>query len=529
MTRTAVIRLKPGVSLDDLPHQLKIAGGLELVVAPGREPLCLRCQRTGHIRRECRVPKCESCERFGHDADHRVRTYAAATGPGGGEANAVLVMGQADAEAANEGVAIASEASDGMAKSDAVRHASKRPLTSTGTAPFNVAATIPKDGQILCLPWKVEVVLSDRQIPPWPPPPTGKCKEWAPHCCEREWCLAPLEASGQDDEASSWQVEVLAGLPGQTTNWNRRSTATAQSSQPQLRSARAVDDKQQRTVRMNTYRTAPMQRIKVGTRRGGTAVQRSARNGPNSTVFDSQAVGYASHARWRDQYRPSRGVNPSEVRPPFRGLTLADRDDEPPAVYTAEEEAALCPVCHVLVVCQEAHAGGKLHTERDQRKKDAAAAAAATEEDIEAALKLLRRERPGLLTPAPDLVPPAAPIPRALELPPLRQSEPVRPAEFIGPTPTDSSATGPGGPITRTPPSPPVTSTAPPVSEIHQGQMEQVPDLVVAGTKKQEVQNPVQGTRTPVFWWIPTDRHPPCHLEVEQCALLQRSLSSATG
>ncbi|KAM7298068.1 uncharacterized protein ISCGN_018697 [Ixodes scapularis] len=172
--------------------------------------------------------------------------------------------------------------------------------------------------------------------------------------------------------------------------------------------------------------------------------------------LSNAAKGFAASLahRWRDQYRPSRGVNPSEVRPPFRGLTLADRDDEPPAVYTAEEEVALCPVCHVLVVCQEAHTRGKLYTERDQRKKDAAAAAAATEEDIEAALKLLRRERPGLLTPAPDLVPPAAPIPRALELPPLRQSEPVRPAEFIGPSPTDSSATGPGGPITRTPPSP---------------------------------------------------------------------------
>ncbi|KAG0428009.1 hypothetical protein HPB47_024983 [Ixodes persulcatus] len=118
-----------------------------------------------------------------------------------------------------------------------------------------------------------------------------------------------------------------------------------------------------------------------------------------------QTVGYASHARWRDQYRPSRGANPSEVRPPFRGLTLADRDDEPPAVYTAEEEAALCPVCHVLVVCQEAHTRGKLHTESDQRKKDAAAAAGATEGDIEAALKLLRRERPELLTPAPRWAP----------------------------------------------------------------------------------------------------------------------------
>ncbi|KAM7312158.1 hypothetical protein ISCGN_009063 [Ixodes scapularis] len=63
------------------------------------------------------------------------------------------------------------------------------------------------------------------------------------------------------------------------------------------------------------------------------------------------------------------------------------------------------------------------------------------------------------------------------------------------------------------PPWRPVTSTAPPVSEIHQGQRDQVPDLVVAGTEKQGVQNPVQGTQTPVLGWIPTDRHPPCHLE----------------
>ncbi|KAM7291006.1 hypothetical protein ISCGN_027582 [Ixodes scapularis] len=71
-----------------------------------------------------------------------------------------------------------------------------------------------QQGQILCLPWQVEVVLSDRQIPRGPPPPAGKWKEWVPHCCEREWCLSPLEASGKDDEASSWHVEVLAGPPG---------------------------------------------------------------------------------------------------------------------------------------------------------------------------------------------------------------------------------------------------------------------------------------------------------------------------
>ncbi|KAG0426159.1 hypothetical protein HPB47_026723 [Ixodes persulcatus] len=133
-----------------------------------------------------------------------------------------------------------------------------------------------------------------------------------------------------------------------------------------------------------------------------------------TVVSGRGSVGYASHARWRDQYRPCRGANPSE----------------------------------------EAHTRGKLHTEKDQRRKDAAAAAAATEGDIEAALKLLRRKRPELLTPAPVLVPPTAPTPRALEVPPLRQSEPVRLAEFIDSSPADSSATGPGGPTTRTPPSP---------------------------------------------------------------------------
>ncbi|KAM7281215.1 uncharacterized protein ISCGN_006078, partial [Ixodes scapularis] len=98
MTRTAVIRLNPGLGLDKLPHQLRIAGGQVLVVAPGRAPLCLRCERTGHIRRDCRAPKCQSCHRIGHDAAHCVKTYATATGPGAGQANADHLMDEADAE-----------------------------------------------------------------------------------------------------------------------------------------------------------------------------------------------------------------------------------------------------------------------------------------------------------------------------------------------------------------------------------------------------------------------------------------------
>ncbi|KAM7297209.1 uncharacterized protein ISCGN_022362 [Ixodes scapularis] len=74
MTRTAVLRLKAGITCDDIPHQLRVGGELALVVVPGRAPLCLRCQQTGHIRKECRVPRCNVCRRFGHEGAHCVRT-----------------------------------------------------------------------------------------------------------------------------------------------------------------------------------------------------------------------------------------------------------------------------------------------------------------------------------------------------------------------------------------------------------------------------------------------------------------------
>lgn len=80
-TRTVSLKLKSGVTIDDLPHQLRISGVMTLLVAPGRAPLCLRCNRTGHIRRECRVPRCAMCRRFGHDESSCVRTYANVAGP----------------------------------------------------------------------------------------------------------------------------------------------------------------------------------------------------------------------------------------------------------------------------------------------------------------------------------------------------------------------------------------------------------------------------------------------------------------
>lgn len=97
-TRTAVLRLKGGVTLDDIPHQLRIAGEYALVVVPGRAPLCLRCERKGHIRRECRVPRCSVCHRFGHNGTECVKTYASATAPAGSDEKSELFMDEADAE-----------------------------------------------------------------------------------------------------------------------------------------------------------------------------------------------------------------------------------------------------------------------------------------------------------------------------------------------------------------------------------------------------------------------------------------------
>ncbi|KAH7979954.1 hypothetical protein HPB49_012181 [Dermacentor silvarum] len=66
--------------------------------ATSRPPLCLRCRSTGHIQRECRVPRWGLCRRFGHDETQCVRSYANVTGPGRNDAIDEHRMDQADAE-----------------------------------------------------------------------------------------------------------------------------------------------------------------------------------------------------------------------------------------------------------------------------------------------------------------------------------------------------------------------------------------------------------------------------------------------
>ncbi|XP_077538727.1 uncharacterized protein LOC144151520 [Haemaphysalis longicornis] len=87
-TRSVTLRLNAGVRIDDLLHERRVAGGQTLVVVPGRAQQCLRCSGTGHMRRDCKVPRCTVCRRFRHEATQCVRTYAHVAGPVG-DADAV--------------------------------------------------------------------------------------------------------------------------------------------------------------------------------------------------------------------------------------------------------------------------------------------------------------------------------------------------------------------------------------------------------------------------------------------------------
>lgn len=102
-TRLVRLSLKEGVTLDRLPHELRIADGKVLVVVPGRPQLCLRCKGFGHIRRECRRPRCERCGRYGHERANCVITYATVTEAAATADVPNLDMDEEEAEAMAEG------------------------------------------------------------------------------------------------------------------------------------------------------------------------------------------------------------------------------------------------------------------------------------------------------------------------------------------------------------------------------------------------------------------------------------------
>ncbi|KAG0412870.1 hypothetical protein HPB47_009991 [Ixodes persulcatus] len=97
-TRIVRMTLGSGTTLESLQHQLQLPGGTALVVVPGRAPMCLRCRRAGHVRKNCTAPKCLKCHNFGHTADECVRIYANATSRGPLSPANDMVMDEVEAE-----------------------------------------------------------------------------------------------------------------------------------------------------------------------------------------------------------------------------------------------------------------------------------------------------------------------------------------------------------------------------------------------------------------------------------------------
>ncbi|XP_077545233.1 uncharacterized protein LOC144158300 [Haemaphysalis longicornis] len=133
------LKLKSGVTLEDLPHQIRVAGELALLVAPGRPMQCLRCQGTGHVRRDCKVPRCSRCRRFGHSEAQCVRTYAAVTGPVQREELDEHLMDVVEAEAAAEGTGHQSTAEETTSTTDFSQ--SSEPRTQEEAAPASQPPT----------------------------------------------------------------------------------------------------------------------------------------------------------------------------------------------------------------------------------------------------------------------------------------------------------------------------------------------------------------------------------------------------
>ncbi|KAH7938697.1 hypothetical protein HPB51_028785 [Rhipicephalus microplus] len=99
-TRVIRMQLRDGVSVDQLPHQVRISC-TALVVVPGRPPLCLRCRCTGHMRRGCKVPRCSECHSFGHEQDECNRSYARAAGRRPETQQSELLMDEEESEQAS--------------------------------------------------------------------------------------------------------------------------------------------------------------------------------------------------------------------------------------------------------------------------------------------------------------------------------------------------------------------------------------------------------------------------------------------
>lgn len=101
--------LREGVPLDRPPHLLRFGSGTSLVVLPRLAPFSLRCIRSGHIRRDCRAPRCAECYAFGDEEADCVRSCARAAGRGTANDQNELLMNQEEVEKASTSSVLATK------------------------------------------------------------------------------------------------------------------------------------------------------------------------------------------------------------------------------------------------------------------------------------------------------------------------------------------------------------------------------------------------------------------------------------
>lgn len=140
-TRIVRLVLREGVALDRLPHQLRLGGGMVLVVVPGRAPVCLRCNKTGHIRRDCQATRCTECRAYGHERDDCVRSYARAAGRKANEEHADHIMDEDEAE---EVAAPMGAPTEEVKANDASGTAATGVSASTARMPPTAASVAPR-------------------------------------------------------------------------------------------------------------------------------------------------------------------------------------------------------------------------------------------------------------------------------------------------------------------------------------------------------------------------------------------------
>ncbi|KAK8784821.1 hypothetical protein V5799_008810 [Amblyomma americanum] len=200
--------LKDGITAVELPHLFKFHGGSVLVFVPGKAPVCLRCRRRNHIRRDCQAPCCTKCSAFGHVREDCIRTYANVTGAASedyGDKEYIMDIGEAQTtapddcckkSASGEQGSVCDEnmktSSETPKEQGDVRNAMETPLMGDQASAMNAEAKPVQDDRAS----EDDTFGLAKRAKTMCPPPSQPSTEVRLQRLERQW-LRPIGAKGK--------------------------------------------------------------------------------------------------------------------------------------------------------------------------------------------------------------------------------------------------------------------------------------------------------------------------------------------